>query len=65
MNELIDFRNTLIKEDLIFWEKGGSELYLQTAQVYAVISIATELQNIAHKLGGIDTEIQNLRGRMP
>ena len=48
-----------------YWENSGREQQLQAAQAYALIAVARELQNIVRKLGGIDIEIQNLRGRMP
>lgn len=50
---------------LSYWENSGREQQLQAAQAYALIAVARELQTIARKLGGIDTEIQFLRGRLP
>jgi len=50
---------------LSYWENSGREQQLQAAQAYALIAIANELKNISRKLGGIDTEIQFLRGRLP
>lgn len=53
------------KQYIGWWENSGRAEQLQAAQAYAMIAITTELQNIARKLGGIDTEIQYLRGRLP
>ena len=50
---------------LSYWENSGREQQLQAAQAYALIALTNELKNISRKLGGIDTEIQFLRGRLP